>query len=170
MPDTDDAERTIRVGQTTAGPADGGLDPGQPIELPVEEILTGRAFVTGKSGSGKSNSGGVVAEQLLARGHPLLVIDIEGEYYSLKEKYEVLHVGADDDVDLRVGPEHAEKLASLALEQHVPIVLDVSGYLDEDRRDELVYQVVRHLFAKEKQIRRPFLLLVEEIHEFVPEG
>jgi len=163
------AERTIYVGDTTSGPADGGIEPGQRVDFPVEEILTGRAFATGKSGSGKSNTGGVICEQLLANDHPLLVVDIEGEYYSLKEKYEVLHVGADDEVDLRVGPEHAEKLASLALEQRVPIVLDVSGFLDEDVRDELVYNVVRQLFAKEKTLRDPFLLVVEEIHEFVPE-
>lgn len=163
------AERTILVGETSAGPGDNDVPPGEPVELPVEEILTGRAFATGKSGSGKSNTGGVICEQLLANDHPLFVVDIEGEYYSLKEKYEVLHVGADEEVDLRVGPEHAEKLATLALEQRVPIVLDLSGYLDEDVRDELVYQIARHLFAKEKSLRRPFLLLVEEIHEFVPE-
>lgn len=163
------SDRTIPVGDTSEGAADGGIEPNQLVELPVEEILTGRAFVTGKSGSGKSNTGGVVCEQLLERDHPLLIVDIEGEYYSLKEKYEVLHVGADDEVDLRVGPEHAEKLASLALEQRVPIVLDVSGYLDDDVRDELVYEVANHLFAKEKTLRDPFLLVVEEIHEFVPE-
>lgn len=162
-------DRTIPVGKTSEGVADGDITPNQPVELPVEEILTGRAFATGKSGSGKSNTGGVVCEQLLERDHPLLIVDIEGEYYSLKEKYEVLHVGADDEVDLRVGPEHAEKLASLALEQRVPIVLDVSGYLDDDVRDELVYEVANHLFAKEKTLRDPFLLVVEEIHEFVPE-
>jgi len=161
---------TIRIGETTSGLGDGDLEGGLSVELPVEEILTGRAFGTGKSGSGKSNSAGVLCERLLDRGHPLLVVDVEGEYYSLKEKYEVLHVGADEEVDLRVGPEHAERLAALALEQNVPIVLDVSGYLEEDRRDELVYETVRHLFAKEKRIRRPFLLVVEEMHEFVPEG
>lgn len=163
------SERTILVGETSKGPADGGIKPDQRVELPVEEILTGRAFATGKSGSGKSNTGGVICEQLLEDDHPLLVVDIEGEYYSLKEKYEVLHVGADEEVDLRVGPEHAEKLATLALEQRIPIVLDVSGFLDEDVRDELVYNVVRQLFAKEKTLRDPFLLAVEEIHEFVPE-
>jgi uncharacterized coiled-coil DUF342 family protein len=162
-------DRTIPVGKTSEGVADEDITPNQPVELPVEEILTGRAFATGKSGSGKSNTGGVVCEQLLERDHPLLIVDIEGEYYSLKEKYEVLHVGADDEVDLRVGPEHAEKLASLALEQRVPIVLDVSGYLDDDVRDELVYEVANHLFAMEKTLRDPFLLVVEEIHEFVPE-
>lgn len=166
---TDDTKQSICVGKTSNGTADGGIEPNRPVNLPVQEILTGRAFVTGKSGSGKSNSGGVICEQLLKNDHPLLVVDVDGEYYSLKENHEVLHVGADDEADFRVEPEHAEKLATLALEQRVPIVLDVSGFIEEDVRDELVYNVIRQLFVKEKTLRDPFLLVVEEIHEFVPE-
>jgi len=117
-----------------------------------------------------SNSASVVAERLLDDGYPLLVVDVEGEYYGLKEEYELLHAGADDECDIQVAPEHAEKLASLALEQNVPIILDVSGYLDESVADELVFETARHLFAKEKKLKQPFLLLVEEVHEYIPEG
>lgn len=160
---------TIRVGETDSGPGDNGLAAGQPVALPIENILTGRAFATGKSGSGKSNSVGVVCERLLERGYPLFIVDIEGEHYTLKEEFEVLHIGGDDECDLQVGPEHAEKIAGLALEESLPVVLDLSTYIDEDRRDEVVAEFAKHLFAKEKTVRRPFLLIVEEIHEFVPE-
>ena len=145
------------------------IDADGEITLPVIDVLTGRAFLTGKSGSGKSNSVSVVAEELLKRSHPLMIIDTDGEYYGLKEQFQVLHAGAEEECDIRVGPEHAEKLATLALEQHVPIVLDVSGYLDEDEMRELILEVARHLFAKAKKLRRPFPLIVEEIHEFVPQ-
>jgi hypothetical protein len=30
--------------------------------------------------------------------------------------------------------------------------------------------VTKHLFAKEKKVKQPFLMLVEEIHEYIPEG
>ena len=145
------------------------IDADGEITLPVIDVLTGRAFLTGKSGSGKSNSVSVIAEELLKRSHPLMIIDTDGEYYGLKEQFQVLHAGAEEECDIRVGPEHAEKLATLALEQHVPIVLDVSGYLDEDEMRELILEVARHLFAKAKKLRRPFPLIVEEIHEFVPQ-
>jgi len=41
---TDKMDRHIEVGTTVAGEA---------YTLPVEDLLTGRTFITGKSGSGK---------------------------------------------------------------------------------------------------------------------
>ncbi|WP_128905766.1 ATP-binding protein [Halorubrum amylolyticum] len=140
------------------------------ISLPVVELLTGRGFITGKSGSGKSNTASVVAEKLLNSAFGLLIVDVDGEYYGLKEEYEVLHAGADDECDIVVSPEHAEKLATLALEQNIPIILDVSGYLEEETANELLLEVVKQLFAKEKRMKKPFLLVVEECHEYIPEG
>jgi uncharacterized coiled-coil DUF342 family protein len=153
--------RTIRVGETVDGDA---------VELPVVELLTGRGFVTGKSGSGKSNTASVVCEELLDAGFPMLIIDCEGEYYGLKEEYELLHVGADEECDIQVAPEHAEKVADMALNENIPVILDVSGYLDEDVSNDLILQTARHLFAKEKKLKKPFLLVCEEVHEYIPEG
>jgi hypothetical protein len=158
---TQDTER-IRVGEE----ADGG----ESVELPVIDVLAGRGFITGKSGSGKSNTASVVAEQLLEAGYGLLIVDVDGEYYGLKEEYELLHAGADEECDIRVSPEHAGKLASLALEENVPIILDVSSYLDPEDADEMLLAVARQLFAKAKKQKKPFLVLVEECHEYIPEG
>jgi hypothetical protein len=140
------------------------------VRLPIVDLLTGRGFITGKSGSGKSNTASVVAEELLDDGHPMLLVDTDGEYYGLKEAYELLHAGADESCDIQVGSEHAAKLAELALEQSVPIILDVSGYLDSDEADALVRETARHLFVKAKELKRPFPLIVEEVHEYIPEG
>ena len=162
---------TERITVAEASDGFGGTDDaGTEISLPVVELLTGRGFVTGKSGSGKSNSASVVAEKLLDNGFGLLVVDIDGEYYGLKEEYEILHAGADEECDIQITPDHAEKLASLALEQNVPIILDVSSYLDESEAREVLTEVARALFAKAKKQKQPFLLLVEEVHEYIPEN
>ncbi|MFB6308923.1 MAG: ATP-binding protein, partial [Haloarculaceae archaeon] len=154
---------------TTSGGVGGYEEPGKTVDLPVVELLTGRGFVTGKSGSGKSNTASVVAERLLDNGFGLLIVDIDGEYYGLKEEYEILHAGADEECDIQVTVEHAEKIASLALEQNVPIILDISSFLDEDEAEELLMAVAKQLFAKEKKLKQPFLMLVEECHEWIPE-
>ncbi|MFB6152486.1 MAG: helicase HerA domain-containing protein [Haloarculaceae archaeon] len=159
---------SITVAEVSDGQC-GNDRPGTPVELPVVELLTGRGFVTGKSGSGKSNTASVVAEKLLDNGFGLLVVDIDGEYYGLKEEYEILHAGADEECDIQVTVEHAEKLASLALEQNVPIILDVSSFLDEAEARELLTEVSKHLFSKAKKRKQPFLVLVEEVHEYIPQ-
>jgi len=159
----------ITVAETTRGPGASGRS-GRSVGLPVVELLTGRGFVTGKSGSGKSNTASVVAEKLLDNGFGLLIVDIDGEYYGLKEEYEILHAGADEECDIQVTADHAEKLAGLALEQNVPIILDVSSFLDEDEAEEVLTAVSRHLFAKAKKQKQPFLMLVEEVHEYIPEN
>jgi predicted nucleic acid-binding Zn finger protein len=159
----------ITVAETSDGRGAGG-DPGNKVQLPVVELLTGRGFVTGKSGSGKSNSASVIAEKLLDNGFGILIVDIDGEYYGLKEEYEILHAGADEECDIQITADHAEKMASLALEQNVPIILDVSSFLDEDEAREVLTEVSRHLFAKAKKQKQPFLMLVEEVHEYIPEG
>lgn len=141
----------------------------QDIDFPIADVLTGRLFLTGKSDSGKSNTISVVFEELLKEGYPFLVVDTEGEYYGLKESFEVLHVGADEECDLQVGPEHAEKIAELGLEQNVPIILDISGFIENETAEELVKAVLESLYHKEKKQKKPFLCFVEEGHEFVPE-
>ncbi|UPV74004.1 DUF87 domain-containing protein [Halorussus limi] len=164
------SQETIDVAEVSAGKGGTAGEPGDPVELPVVEVLTGRAFITGKSGSGKSNTMSVVAEKLLDGGYPVMLVDTDGEYYGLKEEYELLHAGADEECDIQVNPEHAERLASLALEDNVPIILDVSGYLNEEDGKELLKAVAQQLFAKEKKLKKPFLMVVEEVHEYIPEG
>jgi len=159
---------SITVAEVSEGPCGSGR-PGESVELPVVELLTGRGFVTGKSGAGKSNSASVITEKLLDAGFGMLIVDIDGEYYGLKEEYEILHVGADDECDIQVTVEHAEKIASLALEQNVPIILDMSSFLDEEDGQELLTAVSRQLFAKAKKLKQPFLMLVEEVHEYIPQ-
>ena len=162
---------TERISVAEASDGFGGhRETGTEISLPVVELLTGRGFVTGKSGSGKSNSASVIAEKLLDNGFGLLIVDIDGEYYGLKEEYEILHAGADEECDIQITADHAEKLATLALEQNVPIILDVSSYLDESKAEEVLTSVSRSLFAKAKKQKQPFLLLVEEVHEYIPEN
>ena len=51
---------TISIGEVSRGE-----DAGAALELPVVDVLTGRSFVTEKSGSGKSNSASVICEKLL---------------------------------------------------------------------------------------------------------
>lgn len=141
------------------------------LTLPAIEILTGRGFITGKSGSGKSNTASVIIEELLDNSYDLLIVDPEGEYYGLQDEYDILHVGADSELaDAEIGPEDAEHIANIALTEDKPVILDVSDFLDGDLAKEVIHNVVRELFTQEKTARKPFLLVIEEMQEYLPQS
>jgi len=136
--------------------------------FPTSEILTGRGFITGKSGAGKSNTSNVIAEELLELGLPFVIVDIDGEYWGLKESYSIQRAGVADDVDFDLSFETVPTLVDLVLEDTTPLILDLADVPEEDSHD-LLEEFVRQLFDRENDVRKPCLLFVEELHEFLPQ-
>jgi hypothetical protein len=139
------------------------------VRLPAAELLSGRGLIAGAAGAGKSNTASVIAENVFEAGHSLLIVDTDGEYYGLKEQFAVLHVGADAACDVQVTPDQAESVAALAIEESTPVILDIASFLDQDAAGDLLAGVAEQLFAKARTQRQPFLVLVEELHEWLPE-
>lgn len=137
--------------------------------FPISDLLTGRGAVFGKSGSGKSNTAGVLAEELLEFGLPIVIIDVEGEYWGLTERYDVRYAGTTTGADVAVSIEKVDELVSMVLEDNEPLIMDLSGMTDEDVIDAFLSSYVSRLFERENQLRKPCLLFVEEIHEFLPQ-
>jgi len=84
-------------------PPEESLSLGKLIGYPYEVYLLiknfGRIFITGKSGSGKSYTMGVLCEEFLKKGIPLVILDRHGEYGSLKVAGEDLAEGESEFVD-----------------------------------------------------------------------
>ena len=139
------------------------------LSLPVIEVLTGRGAIFGKSGSGKSNTASVVVEELLEKGFPVLVVDIEGEYETLSERYDVITVGDGDQYDYPLFEIDPGDVVDFCLDQHRPVVIDISAVLEIERAERVITDVLQLLFSREKRENKPFLVLVEEIHEFLPQ-
>ena len=57
---------------------------GYPYDVNLLVKNFGRIFITGKSGSGKSYTMGVLCEEFLKKGIPVVILDRHGEYGSLK--------------------------------------------------------------------------------------
>ncbi len=79
------------------------LSLGKLIGYPYEVYLLiknfGRIFITGKSGSGKSYTMGVLCEEFLKKGIPVVILDRHGEYGSLKVVAEDAGEGESEFVD-----------------------------------------------------------------------
>ncbi|MEJ2296422.1 MAG: DUF87 domain-containing protein, partial [Candidatus Lokiarchaeota archaeon] len=57
---------------------------GYPFNVQLLVKNFGRIFITGKSGSGKSYTMGVLCEEFMKKGIPVVILDRHGEYGSLK--------------------------------------------------------------------------------------
>ena len=62
---------------------------GYPFDVNLLVRNFGRIFITGKSGSGKSYTMGVLCEEFMNKGIPIVILDRHGEYGSLKVKSDI---------------------------------------------------------------------------------
>ena len=139
------------------------------LVLDLEQIIGQCIAILGIRGSGKSNTAGVIFEELLKHNYPLTIVDIDGEYFGLKEKYEVLVVGVGDGVEIEVDVDCAEEIAQISMEKNIPLVLDLSGFLSEDRT-EFLKEYLTALWNMAGKLRHPYIIGIEEAHEFIPQG
>lgn len=145
------------------------LDISRDLDLDLEGIIGQCVAILGIRGSGKSNTAGVIFEELLRHRYPMSIVDIEGEYFGLKEKYEVLVVGTGDGVEIEIDADCAGEIAQVSMEKNVPVVLDLSGFLS-DERTELLKAYLSSLWNLAGTLRRPYIIGIEEAHEFIPQG
>lgn len=139
------------------------------LDFNLEEIIGKCIGILGIRGSGKSNTAGVIFEELLKHNYPLTVVDIDGEYFGLKEEYELLVIGEGKNVDITIEPEDAPQVAEISLKESIPVVLDLSGYLKEDQHNMLEHYFTA-LWNWAGKLRKPYMIGIEESHEFIPQG
>jgi hypothetical protein len=120
-------------------------------------------------GSGKTNTAAVLIEELLSNGFPLTIVDIEGEYWGLKERFEILVAGRSEHAELTIGPENAGKLAEISLKKGISVILDLSD-LTQEEAYEFLLEYFKGLWATSSATKRPYQIVLEEAHEFVPQS
>jgi len=121
---------------------------------------------------GKSYTAAKMCEELCRLGLPFIILDPEGEYYSLREKFIVLVVGVgkEENCDISVGDEHAEILVRQFLSSRIPIILDLSAPdVDEDVIHEFLAEFMNSLIMLEASERLPCLVVIDEADEYIPE-
>lgn len=127
-----------------------------------------RMAILGISGSGKSNTAAVVIEEMLPHV-PMTIIDVEGEMWGLKERFDILVAGCGDRVDLSIGVHQAAALAAFCWEHNLSLILDVSDF-DLGDREEFLLAYLQAFWESARKLPKPHMLLVEEAHELVPQN
>jgi hypothetical protein len=146
----------ILLGQTAKGAK---------VELDLQELVTGRTFLCAISGAGKSHTDRRIIEQIFGQVG-VLVVDVEGEYASLREKFPFLIIGK----DVPLVPEAAEFLADQVLAEEFSAIIDGSDpNLDDATFQEFVQRFLDRFLALETAKRKPYLAIFEEADELAPE-
>lgn len=145
------------------------LDREHLLQLTANHFVSERTLVLGQTGMGKGNAGALITEFLLEAGLPLTFVDLEGEGYSFKEMCSsLLVVGRSAHADREYAPSQMGRLAELSVEQGFSVVLDLSGYTDEEIF-ALVAPYLQSIWATCERLRTPYHLILDEAHELVPE-
>ncbi len=139
---------------------------GKDFCVEAQELVTGRTAIIAQTGAGKSWTIGVICEQLCKSNIGFCIIDTEGEYFSLKEKFQLLWVGKDPACDVDLEKVDLKDLVSTVVKENVPMIFDVSDVIDEKAA---VAAVCGALYDVGSKLRTPYLLIVEESDKFAPQ-
>lgn len=138
---------------------------GAPISIDVERLISTRMLITATSGAGKSWALRRILEQTHGRAQQI-VLDPEGEFYSLREKHELVLAGKGGDCPAE--PRSAALLARRLLELGTSAVIDLYE-LDPHARARFVRLFVEALVEAPRELWHPALVVIDEAHAFAPE-
>ncbi|MCL4435350.1 MAG: DUF87 domain-containing protein [Thaumarchaeota archaeon] len=137
----------------------------EPFQVDADTVATGRTCILGASGSGKSYTVGVLCEELCRNKVPFMLIDNEGEYFGLKQKYEAIWIGDNEQCDLKWDEFDVQNLASRAPDMP-PLIADLS---EADNPREKIGSLLSRTYREISTRRTPYLVILEEADKFVPQ-
>lgn len=134
--------------------------------LDIEKLAQTRMLVQASSGGGKSYLVRHIFEQVADR-MPSIIIDPEGEFYTIREKCSMILVGSDGEI--RIDPKTAGHVARGLLEQSCSAIIDLSD-LPQRHHTQYVADFIRSVMSAPRKLWHPTLIAIDEAHRFCPEG
>ncbi|MHC1627629.1 MAG: helicase HerA domain-containing protein, partial [Candidatus Nezhaarchaeales archaeon] len=147
------------------------------LELSIHDHIISQPLAeVGIRNSGKSYQAGKICEELCEAKQPFIVIDPEGEYWTLRQRYPVIIAAVGKPVgrpkgykaDLIVTEETALVLARRVAERGYSLVLDLRNATMAESY-EVLGKFLEALYEAEAEYNRPLVVIMEEAHVLVPE-
>jgi hypothetical protein len=127
-----------------------------------------RVAMLGGPGSGKSWNNSLIAEQFLQQGGTVVIFQPRDEYFTLKEKFDVLSVGGVHAKDMEFALTSPSIYAKAVVEDGMSMVFYTSAAEDEEKLINWVSRFIRHVLNYQERHKRPLLLILEEAQEYAP--
>lgn len=133
------------------------------LKLPTDYV-TWKSAIIGRTGSGKTNTAVVLAEQMIDRGFPLAIIDPQGDWWGLRSKYKIAILGGEHG-DIPLEPTAGELTADFLIAERIPVLLDLFS-MGEGEMVRFATDFARRLWAKNREALHVFL---DEADLFAPQ-
>lgn len=136
------------------------------IEIDLTKLVAGKLLAQAGSGGGKSYLIRRLLEQSFGKIQHI-VLDTEGEFSSLREKYDYILIGK--GYDIAADPKTAALMALRLWEEGVNAIIDLYE-LDPEDRQKFVDNFVGAMINAPKKLWKPVMLVIDEAHEYAPEN
>ena len=143
----------------------GKSEQGSEISLELHKLIATRLLVQANSGGGKSQTIRRILEQSHGRVQQI-VVDIEGEFSSLRQRYDYVIAGRGGDAP--ADTRSAKLLARKLLELEASAICDISD-LKKHERFGFVRIFLESLIGSTKKLWHPVLIVIDEAHQFCPQ-
>ena len=141
----------------------GKTDSGTPVTLSLARLISGRGFLTGSSGAGKSYALRLIAERIIPYCQ-VIILDPDGEFPTLRERFDVVWLG-DATADILAEVKTASRDAQILYRSNLSAVCDLSA-LKEASRAEWIARFCDTLMAQPRETWHRCLLILDEAHRF----
>lgn len=149
-----------------------GESPNGRIAFDGEKLKYGeiRCLTVGSTGSGKSYTTRNMIERFCDyKTGIVIVVDPEGEYFTLRKKYDFVILGTDEDFcDILITEENTSELAIKMLKNKINVIIDLSA-TDTRIRQEITAKYINTMFENSKY-SSPTQLVIEEASKFAAKG
>lgn len=145
----------------------GTKDDESTLWLSLTKFTASRMLVTAMSGGGKSYALRKLIEITAGKVGPQIVIDPEGEFYTLRDRHDHLLVGKAGDIPATV--KTAPMLARELMATGASAVIDLSE-MDEDEQRDYVGSFATAMISLPRELWRSALIVLDEAQIYIPEG
>lgn len=135
------------------------------MSIDLATLIDTRLLVQANSGGGKSWLLRRLLEQSQGKVQQV-VIDLEGEFSTLREKHDYILAGKDGDTP--ADPRSAALLARRLLELNVSAIIDLYELSHQDRK-KFVRLFLNAMVNAPKALWHPCLVIIDEAHVFAPQ-
>lgn len=138
------------------------------LSLPVD-IAAQTIGLVGIRGSGKTNTAGVIAEELLDRHQPVVVLDPTDAWFGLRTGYPIVIFGG-NHADLPLSEQDGKVLAEFVVSEQVPMICSLR-HLRKNAQRRFVTEFCEELYhlKGKAEYRSPLTVIIDEAPLFIPQ-